>query len=92
MTWKQLSEEEQESANKEREYWKNKGKYWHNAIPHFDHELRAGLTKDVDTVTNFQSLELNKKLFTGIHWHNWITVSISLLNLVLLVYNIIHLK
>ena len=84
-----LTKKEQEKANKEREKWEKRAIYWHNSIPNFNYDMRGSLTKDVQTATNFEQLELNKRLFLGINLNNWITIIISALNLILLVINIV---
>jgi hypothetical protein len=85
----ELSGEEKERAKKENEEWNKKATYWHNAIPNFDARFRQSLTRDVQTKSNIEQLELNKKLHTGIHWHNWISIIVSVLNLILLIINLI---
>lgn len=91
MEYPRLNVSELRKAKKEDQHWKRKAIYWHSAIPNFDHGVRGSLTKDVNLITNLEGLELNKKLFTGIHWNNWINVSVSILNLVLLIFNIANL-
>ena len=77
-----LSKSEMEKAKKENSFWKKKSFYWHNAIPIFDHEIRNSLTRDVQTVCNFQQLELNKRLYQGIQWNNRLNIIISIINLI----------
>ncbi len=76
-------------AHKERKEWEKKATYWHNAIPNFDYDMRASLTKDIQTVLNFEQLELNKDLHIGIKWNNRVNLTLSSINLVLLIANII---
>ncbi len=87
-----LNQKELKKAEKERDKWKKKAVFWHNAIPNFDYETRGTLTKDVNLINNVEQLELNKKLYTSVHWNNWINVCVSLLNLALLMYQIFNWK
>lgn len=83
-----LEREESNKAEKEMNKWKKKAIFWHNSIPNFDYDIRSSLTKDVQTVTNIEQLELNKRLFLGINIHNWLTIIISVINLILLIVNL----
>ena len=85
----EITKDELEKANKERKIWEKKAKYWHNAIPNFNYDMRSSLTKDVQTAFNFEQLELNKELSTGIKWNNRLNIIISIINLILLIVNII---
>ena len=85
----ELSDKEGKKAKVEREKWERKAKYWHNAIPTFNYDMRNSLTQDVQTVFNFEQLELNKDLSTGIKWNNRLNIIIGIINLILLVANII---
>ena len=85
----EISNEELKKAKVEREKWERKAKYWHNAIPTFDYNMRNSLTQDVQTVINFEQLELNKDLSRGIKWNNRLNIIIGIVNLILLAVNII---
>ena len=84
-----ISSNELKKAHKERKGWEKKATYWHNAIPNFNYNIRASLTNDVQAVLNFEQLELNKDLHSGIKWNNRINLTLSSINLILLVINII---
>jgi hypothetical protein len=83
-----LTKEEQEKANEERKKWEKKAVYWHNALPNFNYDMRRSLTTDAQTAFDFEQLELNKKLYWDINLNNWITVAVSVINLVLLGINL----
>ncbi|MBT5022994.1 hypothetical protein HOK51_04690 [Candidatus Woesearchaeota archaeon] len=83
-----LSKKELKKASKRKQELEKQANYWHNSIPNFDHTIRNSLTRDVQTVLNFEQLKLNKKLYLGINLNNWINILISIFNLVLLAINI----
>lgn len=85
----ELSKEEFEQAKKERDKWETKATYWHNAIPIFNYTKRGSLTEDVQTVCNFEQLELNKELSNGVRWNNRLSIIISSINLLLFGANMI---
>lgn len=84
-----LSKKEQENANKEREVWEKRAEYWVNALPSFNEGRRYTLASDIQTAFNFEQLELNKELSTGIKWNNRFNIALSIINLVLFAVNII---
>lgn len=84
-----LTKEEIKRAKKEKQEWEKKATYWHNALPNFNQTARGSLTEDVKTAFTYEQLELNKSLSTGIRWNNRLNITLSVINLIFFVVNII---